>query len=590
MSEWLTLLPPAVVVLAGAAVVPFASDRLGHAIGFVVTLVAAVWSISLPDGQYLVSRFLGFDVAWLFVDDLSRLMGFIFGLIGAVAILYSYWSQADGIQSAYALGYVGTSIGAVFVGDWLTLVVFWELMAITSTLLVWHHGGPAIRAGFRYGLWHAAGGSLVMAGAIWHYLEAGSVLFTASDGIAPGLPAALLALGVGVNVGFVGLHVWLPDTYPSPHLAASVFLCIYTTKTGVYALGRAFPDGWLVLAYMGGVMAVFGAYVALLQDDMRRLLSYHIQSQVGYMVAGVGIGSALAYSGAFAHVFNHILYKGLLFMTAGVIIYRTDTERLKKLGGLAREMPLTAVVFAIAALSIAGFPGFNGFVSKGMVVSAAHYEHLEVLRGLLLLGGVGTFLSFIKFGYFAFLGEPADPTRQVRDANWGQSIAMVFVAGLCILLGLYPDLLFEILPGAGATEAKPFTLEHIAEGLLLAGAGLLGFIILRGPLHRVGTIPDVDWVYNRVALYGTRGVVQLVGVVYGVADALAAGMANAAYRFVFDPAGGLSKTIERFPADSRLAELSPAAHGGTTYHLRSGIGRTVLAMVAFTLIVLLIVL
>ncbi len=590
MSEALTLIPPAVVVLLAAAILPFVHRRVGHLIGFVATAGAAAWSISLPEGQYLVGQFLGFEVSWLFVDDLSRLMGFIFGLIGAVAVAYSYSSKADRLQTAYALAYVGTSIGAVFVGDWLTLVVFWELMAILSTLLVWHYGGEAVRSGFRYALWHAAGGSLVMAGAIWHYVDTETLLFTASDGIAAGVPATLLALGVGVNVGFVGLHVWLPDTYPSPHFAASVFLCVFTTKTGVYALGRAFPDGLLVLAYMGGLMAVFGAYVALLQDDMRRLLSYHIQSQVGYMVAGVGIGSALAYSGAFAHVYNHILYKGLLFMTAGVIIYRTDVERLKKLGGLGREMPITAIVFAVAALSIAGFPGFNGFVSKGMIVNAAHAEHLDGLWALLLIGGVGTFLSFIKFGYFAFLGEPADPDREVQDANRGQTIAMVFVAGLCVLYGLYPDALFALLPGSGAVQAHPFTGAHILEGLALAGAGLIGFVLLRGPLHRVGLVPDIDALYNRIALYGTRGVVRTIGVVYGSADRVARTLADGAYQFVDDPIGGLDNLLQRFSTDSRVGTLAPAAHDGTTYHLRAGIGRTVLAMVAFTLIVLVVVL
>ncbi|ERH01809.1 MAG: formate hydrogenlyase subunit 3/multisubunit Na+/H+ antiporter, MnhD subunit [Halonotius sp. J07HN6] len=196
-------------------------------------------------------------------------------------------------------------------------------------------------------------------------------------GIAGGLPAALAAIGIGVNVGFIGLHTWLPDTYPRPHIAASVFLCVFTTKTGVYGMYRAFPDGHIAIAYMGGAMAVLGATYALFQNDMRRLLSYHIQSQVGYMIAGVGIGGALAQAGAFAHVFNHILYKGLLFMTAGVVIYRTGEESLKKLGGLAREMPITAGAFSVAALSIAGFPGFNGFVSKGIVISASHYSFGE---------------------------------------------------------------------------------------------------------------------------------------------------------------------------------------------------------------------
>jgi multicomponent Na+:H+ antiporter subunit D len=269
---------------------------------------------------------------------------------------------------------------------------------------------------------------------------------------------------------------------------------------------------------MGGAMAVFGAGAALLQNDMRRLLSYHIQSQVGYMVAGVGIGSALAFSGAFAHVFNHILYKSLLFMCAGAIVYRTGTEDLKRLGGLWREMPLTAVIFGVAALSIAGFPGFNGFVSKGMVVAASHKEHLDALWYILLLGGVGTFLSFIKFGYYAFFHGEARQTVPGRELETGQQVAMVTVAVLCVVYGLFPDALFALLPGQGASEAHPFTVGHIVEGLGLAAIGLVGFAVLKRPLSKVGAVPDVDAAYNRVVFYGGRALVVAVTGLYAAVD------------------------------------------------------------------------
>jgi multicomponent Na+:H+ antiporter subunit D len=525
----LTVVPPGLVVLAAALLMPLVSRRIGHALGLVATAGVVAWAAVVPAGRYLEVAFLGFDAVLFNVDELSRLMALVFAFIGAVAVLYSFATGAENRQTAFALGYVGTSLGAVFAGDWLTFVFFVELMGVASTLLVWTYGGKAVRAGFRYALWHGLGGSLILAGIVWHYVEVGSFLFGAAEGIAPGVPAALYALGFGVNVGFIGLHVWLPDTYPRPHVAASVFLCVYTTKTGVYGLGRAFPEGHLWLAYMGGAMAVFGAFVALLQNDMRRLLSYHIQSQVGYMVAGVGIGTALSFAGAFGHVFNHILYKSLLFMCAGAIIYRTDTESLKKLGGLWREMPLTAVVFAVAALSIAGFPGFNGFVSKGMVVGAAHKEHLDALWYILLLGGVGTFLSFIKFGYYAFFHGEAQRTVPGRELNAGQKVAKGSVAVLCVLYGLVPGALFTLLPGAGAGEyaAFPgagaskytvFTVDHLIEGFGLAALGLVGFAVLRGPLSTVGKVPDVDYLYNRATFYGVRALVVGVTDLYGTVD------------------------------------------------------------------------
>jgi multicomponent Na+:H+ antiporter subunit D len=589
----LTLVPPGLVVLAAALVVAWLPHRAGHALGLAAAGGTLAWAWLVPEGQYLEVVFLGFDAVLFNVDTLSRLMALIFAFIGAAAVVYSYATGADTDQTAFALAYVGTSVGAVFAGDWLTFVFFVELMGVASTLLVWIDGGRAVRAGFRYALWHGLGGSLILAGIVWHYAAVGSFLFDAADGIAPGVPAALYAVGFGVNVGFIGLHVWLPDTYPRPHIAASVFLCVYTTKTGVYGLGRAFPEGHLWLAYMGGAMAVFGAFVALLQNDMRRLLSYHIQSQVGYMVAGVGIGSTLAFAGAFAHVFNHILYKSLLFMCAGAIIYRTDTENLKKLGGLRHEMPLTMGIFAIAALSIAGFPGFNGFVSKGMVVGAAHKEHLDALWYILLLGGVGTFLSFIKFGYYAFFHGEAQQTVPGRELNTGQKAAMGAVATLCVLYGLVPGALFGLLPGAEsakyvalpAAEAKytVFTASHVAEGLVLAALGLVGFAILRKPLSKVGHVSDADYVYNRVAFSGTRSLVVGVTELYAAVDRLAVALADRAMW-----AAGNPVVVLALVAPWTLPEPKARANGAEEFDpgLQANVGQATLVMVALLVVVL----
>jgi len=590
----LGLVPPVLVVLAAALLVPLLSRRAGHALGLLATASTVAWVWTIPAGEYLrVDDFLGFEAILFNVDELSRLMGLIFAFIGAVAVIYSYATESDNRQTAFALGYVGTSLGAVFAGDWFTFVFFVELMGVASTLLVWTHGGKSVRSGFRYALWHGLGGSLILAGIVWHYAEVGTFLFGAAEGITPGIPAAFYAVGFGVNVGFVGLHVWLPDTYPSPHIAASVFLCVYTTKTGVYALGRAFPDGHLWLAYMGGAMAVFGAFSALLQNDMRRLLSYHIQSQVGYMVAGVGIGTSLAIDGAFGHVFNHILYKSLLFMCAGAIIYRTGQSNLKKLGGLWREMPITAVIFTVAALSISGFPGLNGFVSKGMVVGAAHKEHLDTLWYILLLGGVGTFLSFIKFGYYAFLHGKAKQKVPGRELNLGQKIAMGTVAALCVLFGLAPGALFTLLPGAsegyyaalsGAEKYTVFTVPHLVEGFGLGLLGLIGFVAIKKPLSKVDRVPDIDYVYNRVAFYGTRSLVVGVTELYAAVDRATVSVAQTAMWAARNPVPVLARV-----APWTLPE-NPQANGNEEFEpeLQANIGQATFIVVAVLVAVLLV--
>ncbi|SDZ81172.1 multisubunit sodium/proton antiporter, MrpD subunit (TC 2.A.63.1) [Haloplanus vescus] len=536
MAGPLTALPPGILVLAAAMATGLAGRRLGHLLGALTTALVTVWIWVAPAGTHLSGQLFGFDAVFFMVDPFSRVVGLVFAFIATVAVTYSWATEANNHQTAYALTYVGSSLGAVFAGDWLTMAVWLEAMAVTSTILVWHYGGKAIRAGFRYALLHGIGGSLVLAAVAWHYVEVGSFLLSAAPGgMAGTIPQVLMAIGIGVNVGFIGLHAWLPDTYPRPHIAASVFLCVYTTKTGVYVMYRAFPEGNLWVAYMGGAMAVFGAGAALLQNDMRRLLSYHIQSQVGYMVAGVGIGTALATAGAFGHVFNHILYKSLLFMTAGAVVYQTGEENLKHLGGLARKMPVTAAAFTIAALAIAGFPGFNGFVSKGMVIGAAHHEHLDALWYLLLLGGVGTFLSFIKFGYYAFLHGPYEGEASVSQAPRIQQVAMGSVAVLLVFFGVVPDALFAILPLEGAYEFHTFTLGHVGEGLALAAAGVVGFVVLKKPLSKVGRVPDIDAVYNPLAFYGTRAVVHAVTETYAAVDRAVVGVVERAIAFRADP-------------------------------------------------------
>jgi multicomponent Na+:H+ antiporter subunit D len=583
LVDLLTTVPPAFVILAVAFLIPFVPRRAGHALGFVASLAVVPWALALRSspGAYLETTFMGFDIVLLNIDSFSVLMAVIFGGFGAAAVTYSYYVEASRLQTAFAVSYVGTSVGAVLVGDWLTLVFFWELMAVTSTLLVWHYGGKAVRAGYRYALLHGAGGSLLMSAVVLNYVQRGAEGFVfTGEGMASGLPAVLAALGIGVNVGFIGLHAWIPDTYPRPHIGASVFLCAFTTKAGVYGLYRAFPDGNVVVAYMGAAMTVYGVVYALLQTDMRRLLSYHIQAQVGYMVAGIGMTSALATAGSFAHVFNHILYKGLLFMTAGVIVYRTGENSLKKLGGgLWRRTPVVFVAFTVAALSISGFPGFNGFVSKGMITSAAHKTHIYVVGGedvlwwLMMVGAVGTFMSFVKFGYYAFFHGSYD--GELRDGNFGQKVAVSSLAVACFVLGVVPALLLDVLPFAGDWSYTTFTGGHILEGLVLAILGVVGFYIARGAINRIGVVPDVDAIYNPAVFYGTRVTARATTGSYAFVDSGAVSLARVSAWAVNEPREAIGSMLPRGAHgwyDKRV-ESTPGETG-----LRLGIGETILVV------------
>jgi multicomponent Na+:H+ antiporter subunit D len=460
-----TAVPPFLIFLVGAPVLLALSGRARQVWLVLLGLLTLVDVLLLPGGYFAHAGstaagvmqwnlpFMGYTLTLLRVDQLSYLVGIIFALISFCAILYAAAVASPRIH-LFALLYAGCSLGVVFAGDWLTLLFFWELMAVTSTFLIWQERGEAIGAGYRYLLFHGLGGTLLGGGIVLLILGAGSPIV----GPLAAIPIAhyqfwasvLIVLGIGINLAMIPLHTWLVDAYPKAHFVASVFLCVFTTKAAVYVLARAQP-GTEFIAFMGALMAVYGVAFAMLQNDMRRLLSYHVISQVGYMVAGIGvfglIGTAseigqLGLDGGMAHLFNNILYKTLLFMAVGVIIWSTGENLLSRIGGLQKKMPVTAFAFWVAAFAISGMPLFNGFVSKGMVFAAA--EEISIWLWMLLeIAAFGTFVSFLKLGYFAFL-RPGD--TKASDPPAVMQVAMLVIAALCIVLGVFPQILYALLP------------------------------------------------------------------------------------------------------------------------------------------------
>ncbi len=615
-TDLLASVPPAVPVLLVALVAGFLDRRVSYALGALATTYVFVVSLVVPSGEYLPTMFLGFEAQPYVVDDFSRLLGLAFGFLGTAAMAYAASSGLPRTTLALVLSYVGSVAGVIFAGDWLTLLFFWELMAVTSTFVVWAYGGDAVRAGFRYAIAHGTGGVLVLWAVAWHYVEVGTLIIgEGSAGIAPGAPALLAALGMGINCAFIGLHTWLPDTYKRPHIAASVFLSVFTTKTSAYVLYRAFPqEGNLFLAYMGGLMAVYGACFALLQHDMRALLSYHIQAQLGYIVAGIGIGSAIGVAGAMGHLFNNILYKALLFMAVGVVIYRTGEEDLYELGGLWREMPLTAAGYALGALSITAVPGFNGFISKGMILDAAdpHYygaPEYEALYWLLMIGAVGTFLSFIKLGYYAFLH--GSTTTSIKDAKPGHTVGMLAVGGVCLGLGVAWPTFVELLPLSGGLELHPYSPGHLTDTGLLLAVSVVGFAIIRKPLSALGHVDDVDRVLAPLVFYAGRLAVLAVTETFAAVDRAAVGFVRRCYWLGDNPVLAATSVARRLPAwlvgerhpgngGSRAASdrrsdggeriegrTSPESDGASSrLYLRTTIGETILLIVLVLTIVL----
>ena len=499
-------LHPGFLLLILAGVTAYATGRLRQFVMLVGTAFAcySVWRLS-PDATWTLTVS-EFTLQLLRVDRLSLVFGLIFSFTAGVGCLYALHVRHGG-EHAAALVYAGAALGVVFAGDLITLFVFWELMAVASLFVIWYGGGARARtAGLRYLLVHIFGGSLLFCGILFLRAEGADLAVRALTDTPYRNSAAfwLILIGVAVNAAIPPLHAWLTDAYPKASISGSVFLSAFTTKTAVYVLIRLFP-GAPILLWAGVIMTLYGVVYAVLSDDFRTLLAYHIVSQVGYMVAGVGMGTALALNGAVAHAFCHILYKALLFMGAGALIHATGKRTLDDLGGLARAMPITLILYMVGALSISGSPLFNGFISKSMIISAAAKGHLPLAELLLIMASIGTFLSIgLKLPYFAFFGP--DRGLSPKPVHINMLLAMATGAICCIALGLYPQWLYDRLPYDAAYH--PYTIDHIVDALQLLLGTTVVFYWLLPRLHGEPAINlDTDWLYRKPLLVAFNHVI-----------------------------------------------------------------------------------
>jgi multicomponent Na+:H+ antiporter subunit D len=478
---------PFVLSAAALALTPPAGRRL---IALTAPAVAVVLAWCMPDGTRAAVQLMGQDLLWLRVDALGRVFALAFALLGSLGSLYALGQPRRRLLVS-AHGAAAAAIGVALAGDWLWFYLAWESLAVASFVLVMD--GPGRRAGaaaFRYLLVHLAGGAALLAGIALHVAGGGGL--NVEPVTAPG-PAALVLLAFMVNAAVPPLHAWLTDAYPESSPPGSVFLSAFATKAAVCALARVFP-GLELLVPFGVAMALWGVVFAVLENDIRRLLAYHIVSQVGYMVTAVGVGTPLALAGAAAHAFCHILYKGLLLMGAGAVVHATGRGRLTELGGLARAMPATLALYMVGALSISGAPLLNGFVSKSLVVAAAEADHRPLVAALLHLASVGTFLhTGLKLPWFTFAGPRRGPAPGPVPRS--MTAAMLLAAGLCLLIGLWPAGLYRLLPFP--IDWEPYTPAHVLESLELLAGTALGFALLRRHLGGEPTITvDTDRLYR----------------------------------------------------------------------------------------------
>ncbi len=488
---------PATMFIIGALLLPLAKKFKVQKIWLVlIPLVAFIQIQYLPESFGKV-EWLGFELQFGRVDKLTMVFLHVFTLMALIGSIFGLHVKESG-QHIAAWLYVAGSLGTTLAGDYLTVFIFWELMAFASVFLIWYRKRKkSIDAGYRYLLVHTFGGLILLGGIFLRYQNVGDLTFELISVDNATLADYLIMIGFMLNAAVPPIHAWLPDAYPEATVTGAVFMCAFTTKTAVYVLARGFA-GFQVLAIMGAIMTLYGVAYAVIENDARRILAYHIVSQVGYMVCAVGIGTEMAINGASAHAYAHILYKALLFMGIGSVLEMTGRSKLSELGGLYKYMPYTMIFTVIGGIAISGFPLTSGFISKSMIIAAAGNNHQLIIMGMLLLAAVGTFLSVgIKLPYYVFFG-PKDSGLTPKEAPWNMQVAMGMAAFMCFFLGFYPDYLYDMLPYA--VSYHPYTSYHLAETFHILGFTGLGFYLMVKYLkpHDVSNL-DLDWFYRRGA-------------------------------------------------------------------------------------------
>jgi multicomponent Na+:H+ antiporter subunit D len=483
-----------VIPLVTAFLLPLFGKKTGPAtvlanLATISLLVLAICSIG-SSTVYQVGKWpipLGIN---LVLDGLSSLVLLAISLVGAAAMLFSsrymeQYTAKSKYLSLFMLMVTGMN-GVVLSGDIFNLFVFLEIASIASYALVgFGCGHEELEASFKYMVLGSIASICILFGIALVYGNTGSLNMAyisgavrSRGGLNTGLSfaLALFVAGFGLKAALVPFHAWLPDAHSSAPAPISAMLSGVLIKTlGVYALARVLfnilgitiPIGWLLIA-LGLLSMVAGAFLALGQWDLKRLLAYSSISQVGYVILGIGLGgliiaragsdintqqlawASLAILGGLFHLLNHAVYKSLLFLTSGSVEMSTGTRQMQQLGGLAARMPLTRSAATIASASIAGIPPFSGFWSKLILVIAAVQARFYWVAAVIVLVSLCTLIMYLKVQRYVFLGELPENLKATKEAKGSMLVAMAVLACLCVLMGLLliPSLRANILDPA----------------------------------------------------------------------------------------------------------------------------------------------
>lgn len=499
MSNVIPFLP----LMLGALAALFLRGWLRNVLMLAAPILGALNLYGLEQGIFWSVEFMGYTLEPVRIDKLSLMFGYLFHLASFIAIIYAMHVK-DTVQHVAALAYAASAVGAVFAGDLLTLFIFWEMLALTSVFLIWaRRTDRAYSSGIRYLIIQVLSGVMLLAGLLIFAQVNDSLLFNdiglEHEGVAQ-IGAWLIFLAFGIKCAFPFVHNWLTDAYPEATPTGTIFLASFTTKVAVYTFARGFA-GEEILVWIGVTMACFPIFFAVIENDLRRVLAYSMINQIGFMVVGVGIGTAVALNGAVAHAFNDVIFKGLLMMTMGAVLHMTGRINGSDLGGLYKSMPKTAILCIVGAASISAFPLFSGFVSKSMIMSAAVAEGYDVVWLLLLFAAAGVFHhAGIKIPYFAFFAH--DSGIRTTEPPRNMLIAMTIAAVLCVVIGTFPaQTVYALLPWE--SDYQPYDLTHVLTQLQLLFFSALAFVWLNlrnlYPPELPSTNLDADWLYRKLA-------------------------------------------------------------------------------------------
>jgi len=429
-------------------------------------------SLTLPSG-------LKFPIRIIFqIDAMGIFMGLITALVSFLGAVYSlaFIDKNNGIDKYYSLLLLlaVSMFGMELTGDIFNFFVFLEIASMASVSLICYKGterGEPVEAGFKYMVVSSISALMVLFAIGIFYGEydvlnmaalASVIKYSQLDKIALGILVPVLAM----KAGAVPMHMWTPDAY-SEAPAPITMILVAASQASLYALFRVVFSlynitlntlvvGWIIIIF--GLLSMFiGVTMAIIQKDIKRLMAYHAISQTGYMLLGVGVGLAVlanpialpeygitAMEGGIFHIMNHALYKGLLFLTAGALFYRTGTRDLDKMGGLAHSMKYTTIFFIIGAAAIAGLPPFNGFASKLLIYESA-YRFNPLLSIIAMVVSILTLASFVKVFHSAFLGPQLPQFKEVKEVPQSMVLTMAVLSCLIIFFGLFPDLIVKNL-------------------------------------------------------------------------------------------------------------------------------------------------